>query len=130
MATEHVKVALIVTMALSTLSWAFCFVDAQVPPPQEAAQPPELNTILMESTFRLEGKNAKGASWFGTAFLVGRPMKDASKLRYVLVTAAHVVEPLVGDEAVLMLRHRVNGHWEVLPTRFPIRTKGVPLMKK
>jgi len=103
----------------------------QPTPPQQPAPQVELNTILMESTFRLEGKNAKGETLFGTSFLLGRPMtKDPSKLRFVLVTAAHVVEAFVGDQAVLVLRHRVNGHWERLPVALPIRSNNQPLYVK
>ena len=52
----------------------------------------ELNTVLMRSTFKLEGKGS-----IGTAFIIGRPTKkDTTKAYYVMVTAAHVVEQMGG----------------------------------
>jgi len=48
----------------------------------------------------------------------------------VMITAAHVIEPMAGDEAVIILRNFVNGHWGPLPTPLPIRSKGVPLYVK
>jgi S1-C subfamily serine protease len=130
MTTKRLAVALGLILAIGALSSAWSAQDQQPSSGKPAAQAPELNTILMESTFRLEGRNGKGETWFGTAFLVGRPMKDASKLRYVLVTAAHVIEPLAGDDATLVLRHRINGHWQPVPTAVPIRSKGAPLYAK
>jgi len=49
----------------------------------------ELNTTLMESTFKLMGQGERGVA-LGTAFVLGRPYpNDATKARYVMVTAAH-----------------------------------------
>jgi hypothetical protein len=130
MATKQIAVVLSVFLGLGSLLSASRPLTNQQPPPQQPAEQPELNTILMQSTFRLEGKNAKGQPSYGTAFLIGRTIKELPKVRYVLVTAAHVVEPLVGDEAILVLRRRVNGRWERLLHSLPIRSKGQPLYVK
>jgi len=81
---------------------------AQSPPP---AAVPELNTLMMESTFKIEGPSAKvaGQTSIGTGFLVGRPMPtDATRSYYVLVTAAHVLADIQGDTATLVLRIKTS----------------------
>ena len=60
---------------------------------------PEINTILMRSTFMLTGPGSTG-----TAFIVGKPTKEVKDRAYfVLVTAAHVLNEMKGDNAVLVL---------------------------
>jgi hypothetical protein len=50
----------------------------------------------MESTFRLEGQGS-----MGTAFVLGRPFPNQpGKVRYLLVTAAHVLENMKPDTAL------------------------------
>lgn len=104
-----------------------------------AAQPQgdtELNTVLMESTFRIEGRNAQNQPTMGTAFVMGRPYPSgvtnmSGKGRYVLITAAHVLQDMQGDTAVLHLRQKMNGtDWVRLPITVSIRTKGQPLWTK
>src|SRR5258707_4979572 len=73
----------------------------------------ELNTVLMESTFRIEGRNAQNQPTLGTAFVMGRPFPSgvptmSGRGRYVLITAAHVLQDMQGDTAVLHLRQKVN----------------------
>lgn len=55
--------------------------SAQNPPTQSPPVPQnvtnqdfELNTILMQSTFMLQGKNAQGQDTIGTGFVMGRPL--------------------------------------------------------
>jgi hypothetical protein len=90
----------------------------------------DLNVLLMESTFRIAGpaRDADKAS-VGTAFLMHRPTKrEPGRALYVLVTAAHVLNDISGDEAVLLLRTRSSdGSFAPLEHRIPIRNKGVPL---
>lgn len=90
----------------------------------------DLNVLLMESTFRISGaaRDADKAS-VGTAFLIHRPSKRVpEKAFFVLVTAAHVLSDINGDEAVLLLRYRnADGTFAPLEHRVPIRHKGVPL---
>lgn len=78
---------------------------------QTAAAPPpkvlELNSIMMESTFKIIGPSAAavGQDSLGTGFLIGRPSAaDAKQLYYVLVTAAHVLDGIQGETATLILR--------------------------
>jgi hypothetical protein len=62
----------------------------------------ELNTILMNSTFKIVGPNAriKGNIIFGTVFIMAKPIKETpDRGYYVLVTAAHVLDKIGGEEA-------------------------------
>jgi hypothetical protein len=140
-----------VTMQSRYLVW-FCgailwfqgeTVRAQQPnPPQPAASPAppqsapdiELNRVLMESTFMIQGQTAQGPT-LGTAFVIGLlvPNTNPPYARYVLVTAAHVLEEMQGDTAVLQLRRRVDektNSWVKLPHPIKIRVNGQPLWKK
>lgn len=86
----------------------------------------DLNTILMRSTFRIAGDNA-----LGTIFIMGRPVeKDPSKLAFVLITAAHVLEDMKGSQAVLFLRKEVDGLFQKLPLTLKIRDGDKPLWTK
>jgi hypothetical protein len=94
-----------------------------------AFRPPSLaqdiNTILMQSTFRISGPSAKtpGELNYGTAFIVGLPMAPNSiRSFYVLVTAAHVLKDIKGETATIDLRHKnTDGTYSELPTTFTIR---------
>jgi hypothetical protein len=92
----------------------------------------ELNTILMNSTFELRGPNAQGNTTVGTVFIMGKPMKaDATKAYYVLITAAHVLDEVAGENAQLLLRvKKDDGTYETGPYSIPIRAKGVNLYVK
>jgi hypothetical protein len=85
---------------------------------------------IARSTFRIEGSSAKspGKVSLGTCFIVGKPLaSDPSRLRYVLVTAAHVLSDIKGQFAILHLRRLVDGHYERLPIRLRIREGQRPL---
>ena len=92
----------------------------------------ELNTVLMESTFKLEGRNAQGQPTLSTAFVMGRPYPDQpTKAAFVLITAAHVLEDMQGNAAVLHLRRKMEtGNWVRLPIQIPIRANGRPRWTK
>lgn len=82
----------------------------------------ELNTILMRSTFELVGNGS-----IGTAFILGRPStKVPTKAYYVLVTAAHVLEQMNGDEAALLLRKQDKDVYQKVLFKIQIREKGRP----
>lgn len=86
----------------------------------------ELNTILMRSTFKLSGKYKSG-----TCFILGKPMKEETgKAYYVLITAAHVLESIEENMAILNLRTRKNNRYEKLPIVILIRKNGTPLWVK
>ena len=106
------------------------FVSPQTPPNPEAH---ELNTIVMESTFEIHGIASPGQpSSLGTAFVIGRPSISQPNLsRYVLVTAAHVLDGIAGDVAILNLRKQSQqGDWVKSPTPLQIRRNGQPLWLK
>jgi hypothetical protein len=107
-------------------------------PPSPAPQPPkenadiELNQILMESTFMIEGRSGQGTS-IGTVFTIGRMIPNTDRARYVMVTAAHVLEEMQGDIAILHLRRKVDtkaNEWVEAPVPIPIRTNNQPLWKR
>jgi hypothetical protein len=99
---------------------------------------PDLNVILMQSTFMLKGTTASGGSTMGTGFLLFRTFAaQASETsrktgKLILVTAAHVLEDMSADDAIIFLRSRQNGteNWSVVPAHFKIRSNGQPLWKK
>jgi len=84
----------------------------------------ELNTILMESTFKIQGDGS-----LGTGFIIGRQSKkDPKKAYYVLVTAAHVLNEMKGDKAQILLRKKKeDGSYEKLPFPMDIRKNNNPL---
>lgn len=96
----------------------------------------ELNTVLMESTFRIEGRNAQNQPTMGTAFVMGRPYASdvtnmSGKGRYVLITAGHVLEEMQGDSALLHVRQKMNNaSWSRASITIPIRANGHPLWTK
>jgi S1-C subfamily serine protease len=108
-------------------------VSAQQGNPQPSPTPnpgeekiPELNTILMESTFKLIGNGS-----IGTAFVIGREsVKNPEKSYYVLVTAAHVLEQSTGDEVALVLRMKNKDTYVRMPVRIRVRENGKPLWTK
>lgn len=110
----------------------------QSPPTQSAVPAPpqdiELNTVLMESTFFIEGPAGPGQTTFGTVFIMGVPLAaQPTQARLILVTAAHVLEGIKGDFATLHLRRKVDAStnlWTPVPFPLKIRTNGQPIWKK
>jgi hypothetical protein len=88
--------------------------------------------MLMNSTFQIAGPAQNGGTSSGTVFILGKPMKnDPTKGAYVLITAAHVLDDFVGDDALLRLRKKAGeGVFEPYPIRVKIRNLGQPLYKK
>jgi S1-C subfamily serine protease len=90
----------------------------------------DLSILLMESTFRIVGPAAgEGKFSVGTVFFVSRPLKSGpNRASHVMVTAAHVLQDISGDEAVLWLRRKkADGTFGPLEHRLRIRSKGAPL---
>lgn len=88
---------------------------------------PDFNTMLMLATFRLEGPSSiPGKNTLGTAFLVGRPHPTLqNRFRYTLVTAAHVLNEISGEVAIIYFRRQLeHGKWQVIPTPVRIRIGG------
>src|SRR5882762_7924441 len=75
------------------------------------AQETEFNTLLFQTTFKIEGPAEPGALTLGTVFLMSRPIPDSTKFRTVLITARHVLEGIRGDTAILNLRRRTASGW-------------------
>jgi S1-C subfamily serine protease len=99
-------------------------------PPEPPLEERDINTALMESTFKIEGPATQGKT-LGTAFVMGRPTSDSKNLRYVLITAAHVLEGIQGDTATLSLRRKITeSNWIRVPTLLRIRQDGRPLWTK
>lgn len=93
---------------------------------QEKA-PQDLSVQLMQSTFKIEGLGS-----VGTTFIVGRPLlKEPGRMRYVLVTADHVLRGMAGEVATLHLRTQKGAsQWERQPWPLRIRDQGRELWIK
>ena len=104
------------------------------PPASEQEEDIELNTVLMESTFMIQGQSTQGPV-LGTVFILARLMPNTTppQGRYVLVTAAHVLEQMQGETALLNLRRKVDektNSWTRVPFPLQIRANGQPLWKR
>jgi len=90
----------------------------------------EINSILMESTFRISGPSARpgeeGHGRTGTGFVILRRMNQSSDDGHpVLVTAKHVFEDIKGEIATVDMRKRnIAGDAELLTFRLKIRDGG------
>lgn len=85
---------------------------------------------LLQSTYQLVGpaRQQAGAQNSGTVFFLGRiSSKDPRQKRLVLVTAAHVLEDIAGDNATLTMRTFSQRKWTAVPTPIKIRDAGKPL---
>ena len=90
----------------------------------------DLNTALMEATFRISGPTGvSGAVSAGTVFFLVRPgAKAAGRQALVMVTAAHILAGIAGDDAVLLLRKRAqDSGFSSFEHTIKIRDRGVPL---
>jgi len=77
----------------------------------------DLATVAMESTFKLVGNSS-----MGTCFIVGRPIPNKeAKLRFVLVTAKHVLKQAKGEMVVIHLRKKSGDSYTRLPHSIRIR---------
>ena len=99
-----------------------------------AAPSEEINTVLMHSTFRISGPKAgpvPGTS-FGTIFIVATAIKGNDTVGQItVVTAAHVLEDIAGDEAIVLVRKLdASGNYVPFEYRLKIRDHGVPLYVK
>jgi hypothetical protein len=99
-----------------------------------SASADDLNTHLMNSTFEIIGPSAQkpGQQTLGTVFFMGKPTEgNPTQANYVLITAAHVLDRIAGDTALLVLRRkRADGMYAKLPFPIPIRANGKNLYMK
>ena len=101
----------------------FPVVEATVP----AEEYVDLNAVLMESTFRLQGITVQDSVLIGTVFIFDLPCQGDSD-KAVLVTSHHFLDSLRGDRALLGLRRKaVDGTWAEHPWWIEIRRRGKPL---
>lgn len=86
----------------------------------------EINTVLMNTTFMIEGKNGS----FGTGFILGVPTKNDKTQSYpVLITAKHVLDSIKGDTAYLHYRKLFNNQLYIETLKLLIRQKGKNIYK-
>ncbi len=115
---------------LSRFCWLLLVVvvNRDLAPVARAQEKPiELNTALMESTCRIQGRAAEGPS-IGTGFILVVPFTDdPTQGRMALITAAHVLNSMVGDSVDLMMRRKVGSAWQSVPVTVPIRLNGRPI---
>jgi V8-like Glu-specific endopeptidase len=89
-------------------------------------RPHDINSRLMRSTFKIEGVNS-----VGTVFIIAEPSKKKPDISYyVLVTAAHVLENMKGDNATLYMRKLDGDIFKKYPLQIKIRDNGKPLWNK
>jgi|ERR1041384_5791073 hypothetical protein len=101
------------------------------------AQTNDLNIELMHCTVRIEGPAAiPGKRAEGSVFFLSHPMTDSTNTGgtnwgwNLMVTAAHVLEEIKSDTAVLNLHKAVAGGYEKLPHSITIRKDGQPVWYK
>jgi len=87
---------------------------------------PDINVWFMKSTFKIVGQNGK----IGTVFILGGKPAGPGQSFLVLVTAAHVLEDMTGDWAILFLRRKQDDKFIKAPYKFQIRRNGQRLWVK
>jgi S1-C subfamily serine protease len=107
----------------------------QTNPPQP--NPPsnedfEINTVMMESTFKIEAP-AAGGNYIATAFIIARPTPGTNPPmgKPVLVTANHVLDEIGTDHAILHIRKKIdeqNNVWVDNPVPIKIRDNSKPVL--
>jgi Trypsin-like peptidase domain len=92
----------------------------------------DLNTTLMNSTFELTGPALTAGTIFGTVFFMGKPIKGNPTKGYsILITAAHVLDGVKGEDASLMLRRKnPDGTYSAVPHLIKLRKNGKNLYVK
>jgi S1-C subfamily serine protease len=109
---------------------ALALAPQNVPADQGPKKPVEFNTLMMESTFKIEGPSVEtpGQTAVGTGFLVGKPMpNNPARLYFVLVTSAHVLADIKGEWATLILRVKTSSApYERATHKIAIRNAGAP----
>ena len=87
----------------------------------------EINSAMMRDTYKIAGEGS-----LGSCFIVGKPFKKVpNQARYVLVTAAHVLEQMKGNKAIIYLRKKKDDSSFVkTPWEIQIRQDGKELWTK
>ncbi len=103
--------------------YAFLFLLLNTGIPAFAEPQTDINTVLMRSTFKLAGNGSTG-----TAFILGKPApSDPKKAYYVMVTAAHVLKQMNGDQAMMFLRKKEGETYKKGPYALKIREGNTAL---
>lgn len=108
---------------------AFCFVIIYfVLPSLSAALDSDINKTLMRSTYKLIGSNGN----VGTCFIMGKQVViNGNKVyRYVLITAAHVLDGMPGDNGIIVLRSKEGDSFIRQEKELKIRDHGKNLYLK
>lgn len=88
----------------------------------------DISSILMRSTFKIEGRNSGNTLTMGTVFVMGKSDSvNAAYARYVLITAAHVLQGIAADTAIVYFRVKNGSEYMKLPFPVRIRENGSPL---
>jgi len=112
-------------MKRTVLSYTLLIIFILVVPDTKGADM-DINTILMRSTFKIAGPGS-----LGTAFVVGKPIPDEQEQAfYVLVTAAHVLRDIKGEQATLFLRKKQGDDFFKFPHTIQIRNGKKKLWKE
>lgn len=87
----------------------------------------ELNTAMMRNTYKIKGEDS-----LGSCFVIGKPFKkDPTHAYFVLVTAAHVLEQMKGEDATIYVRKKQNDDsFTKIPWGVKIRQGSNPLWVK
>lgn len=87
----------------------------------------ELNSAMMRNTYRIEGEGS-----LGSCFVIGKPFnKDPTRAYFVLATAAHVLEQMKGEQAIIYVRKKQNNDsFTKIPYTIKIRQGSSPLWTK
>lgn len=90
----------------------------------------EINTTLMHYTYRIKGPTGKpNKVKYGTVFMMGIPdTNQPGKGQVVLITAAHVLEGILGETATIYLREKMaDGKFKKVSHLLQIRKGKEPL---
>jgi len=87
----------------------------------------ELNSTMMRNTYKIEGESS-----LGSCFVIGKSFKkDPAHAYFVLVTAAHVLEQMRGEQATIYVRKKQNNNsFTKIPHAIKIREGTNPLWTK
>ncbi len=109
----RIRIILVGLLAISTTS--------------HAGDVPSISPILMESTFKIEGKTSDGRGTLGTCFILSKQVETNWGWN-ILVTANHVLVGIASDEAILHLRQTNEfGIFTNFSYTVRIRENGKPL---
>lgn len=119
----------VLLFCLALLLNSYSFPSLALAGPDQYPVLPDINTILMRSTLKIMGENGT----VGTVFILAKPNpgeKNPGYFKFVLITAAHVMEDIDSDFAVIFFRKKVGGKYIKSPYLFQIRQNGKPLWVK